>query len=140
MSQEVLRYSPTVRAAKAATARYWRPVREDEVTQEAARIDAIYERAVGLHAIKDEAVRPLLEAQLPSVEVRRVVTRAYLTTARALQEVANLDFRLWWWIAAPVMSPWWPETVPVKRVGPWQLPEAHQPKASPLPAKRIRRA
>lgn len=96
-------YRPTVRAAKTATAQRWMPITDDEVASRGPEIDFIYEKAVGLHGKFDESIRPMMEAQLPSVAVRRIVARGLIELERVFKHVAYLDFRLWWHVIAPTL-------------------------------------
>jgi hypothetical protein len=103
MEREVMLYTPLARAAKAVTATPWVPVTKDEVLSRAPEIDFIYEKAVGLHGKFDESIRPLMEAQLPTVAARFAVTKGLIELERAMAFFAYLDFRLWWHVIAPVL-------------------------------------
>lgn len=105
MQREVLRYAPVTKAVKTATAQRWRPVSEEEILARAPEIDALYERAIGLDKRVDPAIRPMLEAQMPTLAARRVVTKGLIEVERAMQFVAHLDFRLWWYVIAAVLVP-----------------------------------
>jgi len=123
---EVLRYTTTARVAKSVLAERWVPPTHKDVLERAPAVDRAYEEAVGLHKEHAPELRPILEGQLPSVDVRCAVTRGLLELERVLRHVSYLDFGLWWHVIAADLAYEPPSRVRLR--GAHKLPLPYKPK------------
>lgn len=93
-----------VLAAMLLTQPRWVHAKRKEVDELAPFVDSVYERAAGLDGEVDPQVRPMLEALMPSVEVRRAMAEGLVDMRRIEAHNSNLDLPLWLSIAAPVIA------------------------------------